>query len=165
MYNFSSINYNEISLKKSLFVLKQTLRMSNKNVIVNNFNLHYFYWNESLYFKQHSLLNDLLIMMRFIDATLSLFKNTIIKNYQKLKIIINLSFTTQKIVDKLIFCEIIHEMKNSSDYLFIDTVFDLKTQKKLKRRFKCNWKTLNEKKFNNIIWNHLSKFLSNISTN
>ena len=76
--------------------------------------------------------------MRFIDATLSLFKNTIIKNYQKSKIIIDLFFATQKIVDRFIFCEIIHEMKNSFDHLFIDTVFDLKTQKKLKRRFKRN---------------------------
>ena len=76
--------------------------------------------------------------MRFVDAILSLFKNTIIKNYQKLKIIIDLIFAIQKIVNKLIFCEIIHEMKNSFDHLFIDTIFDLKTQKKLKRRFKCN---------------------------
>ena len=81
MYNFSSINYNEILSRKSLFVLKQTLRISEKNVIVNNFNLHHFHWNKLLYFKQHLLSNDLLIVMRFIDATLSLFKNTIIKNY------------------------------------------------------------------------------------
>ena len=43
MYNFSSINYNEISSRKSLFVLKQTLRMSNENVIMNDFNLHHFH--------------------------------------------------------------------------------------------------------------------------
>ena len=43
MYNFSLINYNEISLKESLFVLKQALRMSNENVIINNFNLHHLY--------------------------------------------------------------------------------------------------------------------------
>ena len=76
--------------------------------------------------------NDLLIIMHFIDATLSLFKNTIIKNYQKLKIIINLSFAIQKIINKFISYEIIHEMKNLFDHLFIDTAFDLKTQKKSK---------------------------------
>ena len=108
--------------------------------------------------------NDLLIVMRLIDAILSLFKNTIIRNYQKSKIIIDLFFAIQRIVDKLIFCEIIHEMKNLFDHLFIDTVFDLKTQKKSKRWFKRNWKVLNEKKFKNVIWNHLSKFLLNIST-
>ena len=43
MYDFSLINYNEISLKENLLVLKQTLRMLNKNVIVSDFNLHHFY--------------------------------------------------------------------------------------------------------------------------
>ena len=43
IYNFSLINYNEISSKKNLFVLKQTLRMLNENIIMNNFHLHYFY--------------------------------------------------------------------------------------------------------------------------
>ena len=165
MYNFSSVNYNEISSKKNLFVLKQTLRMSNKNVIMNDFNLHYFHWSESSYFRQHLLSNNLLIVMRFIDVILTLFKNTIIKNYQKSKIIIDLFFAVQKIVDRLISCEIIHEMKNSFDHLFIDTVFDLKTQKKSKRRFKRNWKILNKKKFNDVIQNHLSKSLSNTLTN
>ena len=41
VYNFSSINHNEILKKKSFFMLKQTLRMQNENVIINNFNLHY----------------------------------------------------------------------------------------------------------------------------
>ena len=70
--------------------------------------------------------------MCFIDAILSLFKNIIIKDYQELKIIIDLFFATQKIVNKFIFCKIIHKMKNSFDHLFIDTIFDLKMQKKLK---------------------------------
>ena len=65
--------------------------------------------------------------MRFVDAILSLLKNIIIKNYQKLKIIIDLFFATQKIVNKFISYKIIYKMKNLFDYLFIDTIFDLKT--------------------------------------
>ena len=61
-----------------------------------------------------------------------------IKDYQDFKIIINLSFATTKIVDEFIFYKIIHKMKNSFNHLFIDTIFDLKTQKKSKRRFKRN---------------------------
>ena len=41
MYNFLSINYNEISSKENLLVLKQALRMSNENVIINDFNFHH----------------------------------------------------------------------------------------------------------------------------
>ena len=84
------------------------------------------------------LLNDLLIMMRIVNVILSLFQNIVTKDYQDFKIIINLSFATTKIVDKFIFYNVIHEMKNSFDHLFIDTILDLKTQKKLKRRFKRN---------------------------
>ena len=165
MYNSSSINYNEVSSKGNLPVLKQALSMSNESVIVSDFNLHHSHWSGSSYFKQHLLSNDLLIVMRFVGVIFSLFKNTVIRNYQKSKIIIDLSFATQKIVDRLIFCEVIHKMKNSSDHLFIDTIFDLRAQKKSKRRSKRNWKALNEKKFKNVIWDHLSEFLSNVSTN
>ena len=77
-------------------------------------------------------------MMRIVNVTLLLFQNIMTRNYQNFKIIINLLFATAEIVDKLIFCEMIHEVKNLFDHLFIDTIFDLKTQKKLKRRFKRN---------------------------
>ena len=165
VYNPPSINHNEILKKKNFFALKQTLRMQNENVIINNFNLHHFVWKEFSYSKQHLLSNDLLIMMRIIDVTLSLSRNIVTKNYQDFKIIIDLSFVTTKIVDKLISCDVIHELKNSFDHLLIDTIFDLRTQKKSKRRFKRNWKVLNEKKFKNVIWKHLSKSLSNTLIN
>ena len=42
IYNLSSINHNKILKKESFFALKQTLRMQNENVIINNFNLHHF---------------------------------------------------------------------------------------------------------------------------
>ena len=42
VYNSSSINHNKILKKESFFVLKQTLCMQNKNIIINDFNLHYF---------------------------------------------------------------------------------------------------------------------------
>ena len=138
IYNLSSINHNEILKKENFFALKQTLCMQNKNVIMNDFNLHHSVWERFLYSRQHLLSNDLLIMMRIINITLLLFWNIVTKNYQNFKIIINLSFATIKIVDKFISCDVIYEMKNSFNHLFIDTIFDLKAQKKSKRRFKRN---------------------------
>ena len=38
IYNFLSINHNKISKKENFFTIKQTLRMQNENVIINNFN-------------------------------------------------------------------------------------------------------------------------------
>ena len=51
IYNFLSINHNKISKKKNFFALKQTLRMQNENVIINNFNLHHSISKEFLYLK------------------------------------------------------------------------------------------------------------------
>ena len=76
--------------------------------------------------------------MRIVDVTLLFFYNIMTKNYQDFKIIIDLLFIITKIVDRFIFCEKIHKIKNLFNHLFIDTSFNLKTQKKLKRRFKRN---------------------------
>ena len=163
VYNLSSVNHNEISEKESFFALKQALRMQSESVIVNDFNLHHFVWEEFSYSRQYLLSNDLLIMMHIVGVMLSLSRNIVTRDYQDFKIIIDLSFATAEIVDRLIFCDVIYKVKNSFDHLLIGTVFDLKTQKKSKRRFKRNWKVLNEKKFKNVIWKYLSKFLSNTS--
>jgi len=42
VYNLFFDNYNNIINKDSLNAMKQTLRIQNKNVIIKNFNLHYF---------------------------------------------------------------------------------------------------------------------------
>ena len=76
--------------------------------------------------------------MYIVDITLLLFQNIMIKNYQNFKIIINLLFATIKTVDKLIFYDMIHEMKKSFNYLFIDTILDFKTHKNSKQRFERN---------------------------
>ena len=81
VYNSSSINHNEILKKRSFFALKQTLRMQNENVIINDFNLHHSVWEKSLYSRQHLLLNNLLTMICNIDVTLMLFRNIVIKDY------------------------------------------------------------------------------------
>ena len=49
VYNFSSINYNKILKKENFLTLKQTLRMQNEIVIVNNFNLHHFIYKKNFY--------------------------------------------------------------------------------------------------------------------
>ena len=51
VYNFLSINHNKILKKENFFALKQTLRMQNENIIVNNFNLYYVIWEKFLYLR------------------------------------------------------------------------------------------------------------------
>ncbi len=42
VYNLFLNNYNNIINKDSLDVIEQALRIQNENVIIKNFNLHYF---------------------------------------------------------------------------------------------------------------------------
>ena len=42
VYNLSFDNYNNIINKDDFNAIKQTLRMQSENVIIRNFNLHYF---------------------------------------------------------------------------------------------------------------------------
>jgi hypothetical protein len=42
VYNLFLNNYNNIINKDSFDAIEQTLRIQNKNIIIRNFNLHYF---------------------------------------------------------------------------------------------------------------------------
>jgi len=64
-----------------------------------------------------------------IDASLTLFQDIIMKDYQESQTIIDLIFMTKSIINRLIQCEINEEMKNFSDHLLIQTVINLKVCK------------------------------------
>jgi len=68
-------------------------------------------------------------MITNIDASLTLFQDIIMKDYQESQMIIDLIFMTKSIINRLIQCEINEEMKNFSDHLLIQTVINLKVCK------------------------------------
>ena len=83
------------------------------------------------------------------------------KDYQEFQTTINLIFTTDDIMNQLIWCEINEEMKNFSDHLLIQTIINLKVCKKSAWKLRCNWKTMNEKKIINILKEQMLKSLLN----
>ncbi len=88
----------------------------------------------------------------------------IMKDYQRSQTIINLIFTTNDIMNWLIWCEINKEMKNFSNHLLIQTIIDFRVCKKSAWKSRCNWKTMNEEKFINILKEQMSKSLLNHET-
>ncbi len=74
---------------------------------------------------------------------------------------IDLIFTTDDIMNWLIQCEINKEMKNFSDHLLIQTIIDFKICKESAWKSRCNWKTMNEEKFINILREQMLKSLLN----
>ncbi len=70
-------------------------------------------------------------------------------------------FTTDDIMNQLIQCEINEEMKNFSDHLLIQTIINFRVCKKSARKSRCNWKTMNKKKFINTLKEQMLKLLLN----
>ncbi len=160
-YNSSFRNYEIIHEKENRSDIKKTLHMSKESILVKDFNLHYFTWKELFYSRQRLLLNELIEMITNINASLALSWDTITRNYQEFQITINLVFTTENIINRLIQCKINEEMKNFSDHLLIQIVINLRVCKKSARRLRCNWKTMNEEKFINTLREQMSESLLN----
>ena len=159
IYNSSFASHTKTTNLSNLFALKQTLRMQNESIIVDNFNLHYSLWARSFYSRQHALSKTLLELMRMTNATLTLFENTIIKNCHEKRTTIDLFFTIKTLINKLIKCEINQSMKNFFDHLFVETCVKLRLVEKLARCFHRDWKFTNLEKFEQYLETHLSKSL------
>ncbi len=150
-YNSSFRNHEVIHKKESLSDIKKMLHMSKECILVEDFNLHHFTWEKSFYSRQHLLSNDLIEIITNVNASLMLFQDMITRNYQRSQMTINLIFTTDDIMNQLIWCEINEEMKNFSDHLLIQTIINFRVCKESARKSRCNWKIMNEEKFINIL--------------
>ncbi len=72
-YNSSFKDHKIIHEKENFSNIKKMLHMSKESILVEDFNLHHFTWEELFYLKQHLLLNELIKMIINIDASLTLF--------------------------------------------------------------------------------------------
>ncbi len=80
-YNSSLRDHEVIHEKESLSDIEKMLHMLRECVLVKDFNLHHFTWEESFYSRQHLLSNDLIEMITNVNALLMLFQNMITRNY------------------------------------------------------------------------------------
>ncbi len=101
-YNSSFRDHKIIHEKENLSNIEKMLHMLKESILVEDFNLHHFTWEESFYSKQHLLLNELIKMITNINASLTLFWDTIMRNYQESQMTINLIFMTDDIMNQLI---------------------------------------------------------------
>ena len=160
-YNLSLKDHKVIHEKESLSNIEKMLHMLKERILVEDFNLHHLTWEESFYSKQHLLSNDLIEMITNVDALLMLFQDMITRNYQKFQMIINLIFTTNDIMNRLIRCKINKEMKNFLNHLLIQTIINFRVCEKSARKSRCNWKIMNEEKFINTLKEQMLKSLLN----
>ncbi len=83
VYNSSLRDHEIIHEKENLSNIEKTLHMSKESILVKDFNLHHFTWEELFYSRQHLVLNELIKMITNIDALLALSQDTIMRNYQE----------------------------------------------------------------------------------
>ncbi len=81
VYNLSLRDHEIIHEKEIFSNIEKTLHMLRESILVKDFNLHHFTWEESFYSRQHLLLNKLIKMIININASLALFQDIITKNY------------------------------------------------------------------------------------
>ncbi len=161
VYNSSLRNHEIIHEKENLSNIEKTLHMLKESILVDDFNLHHLTWEESFYSRQHLLLNELIKMITNINALLALSQDIITRNYQEFQMTINLIFTTDDIMNQLIWCKINEEMKNFLNHLLIQTIIDFRVCKKSAQKSRCNWKTINKEKFINTLKEQMLKSLLN----
>jgi hypothetical protein len=106
VYNFSFIFY---SSRNSSFTLSKTKRFlvdvfTNVHILFKNFNLHHFFWNDSSKSTQYATANELLNIIKKHDLTLTLFKKFITWENRITANIIDFTFMTIHLIDKLKLC-------------------------------------------------------------
>ena len=102
-------------------------------------------------------------MLKFIrvtNATLTLLEDIIIKNCHEKRTTIDLFFTTDVLIKKLIECKINQSIKNSFNHLFIETCLKLYFVEKSMRCSRRDWKSMNLEKFEQYLETHLLESLS-----
>ncbi len=71
-YNSSFRDHEIIYEKENLSDIEKTLHMLKESILVKDFNLYHFTWEESFYLKQHLLSNELIKMIININVLLAL---------------------------------------------------------------------------------------------
>ena len=102
--------------------------------------------------------------MREANATLTLLENIIIKDYHEKRTTINLFFTTNILINRLIRCDINRSIKNSSNHLFVEICVKFRLVEKSTRRFRRDEKLMNLEKFEQYFETYLSKSLSKVKS-
>jgi len=159
-YNPPPRDHGVIHEKGNLPDIEKALHMSGESILVGDFNLHHSTWGGPSYPRQHLLSNELIKMTTNIGASLALPRGTITRDYQGSQTTIDLVFTTDGIMNRLIRCGIDEEMENSSDHLPIQTIIDLRACEEPARKPRRNWKAMDEEKFINTLREQMPEPLS-----
>ena len=119
IYSLLSKVLQNIDRKFFIYYLQQALNKSDKHLLIKDFNIHYFAWEETRCMQQHSMTNNLIWVINKTELTLITFSNIIIRKFNKQLSTIDLVFVTAEICHRLMSCNVDWNLESRSDHYSI----------------------------------------------
>ena len=163
IYNLSFASYTITNNSITLTSLAQILNMSEKYIVIKNFNLHHLYWNDFSKITQYVMTNRFLNLAEKHELNQTLSIDIIIWAKRRFSSIINLMFIIERLKNCLIRCDTASKLNQLFDHISMMTKLLLKTKKTFVRKKKL-WKELNVKKMLKIFFEASSSHLRNLNS-
>jgi hypothetical protein len=144
VYNSSFISYtskdNSFTLSKIMRFIIETF--DDHHILLKNFNLHHFFWDDSFRSTQHVATDDLLDIMQNRNLILILSKDSITWKARNSISIIDLTFMSTHLTKRLKHCMTRSDLDQSSNHIFISTKILCDTKSNLSRFGRRAWKLI-----------------------
>ncbi len=161
VYNSCSLFFTFTEKSSIIFRLSELLKDDCKQLIMKDFNLHHFHWEEWRCFIQHAAINSLLNIIINAKLKLLLKSNTITRKTHNQFTTINLVFSSEKIQFMTCKCKIRIDMHQELNHFSIVTELCLQTTS-VQFSIQWLWKKMNTEVLSTYLYMHLS---SNCSLN
>ena len=146
IYNFLSTFYSATDSVNTISVIERCINeVETKHIVLSDFNLHHFLWNESSKLTQHAMTNKLIDIIDEADMKLTLSQETITWKAKNSQSTIDLIFMFNKLINKIEHCKARSEINQLFDHISIFTkiLLNIVTTSIILRRL---WKLINVKK-------------------
>jgi hypothetical protein len=151
IHNVYNVSLNFYTTRSALIVIKTVkdcLNDDEKHILLKDFNLHHFFWNNATRSIQHDATNEFLNVVQQTQFRFILFSNIIIWETRHFQNTIDLIFMTKKLQQELMHCMTRSKINQNSDYISIFTKLMIIVEKNESWRRRA-WKNMNTNKFVN----------------
>jgi hypothetical protein len=151
VHNVYNVSLNFYTTRNALIIIKTVndyLNDDEEDILLNDFNLHYFLWSDATRSIQHDATNQFLNVVQQTQFKFILFWNIIIWKTRHSQSMIDLIFMTKKLQKEFIHCMTRSKINQNSDHISIFTKLMLIVKKKKTRRCRA-WKNMSTNKFLN----------------
>jgi hypothetical protein len=131
-----------------LFIIETTQNrfvIDEEHVLLKNFNLHHFLWNDFIRSIQHTAIDQLIDLLVNKHMNLYLFQRIVTWKAKNLRNIIDLIFMIERLQASITHCESRRDLNQSSNYISIFTIFTLKIEQTFVKKRRA-WKKIDSEK-------------------